>query len=142
MDKFQKLIANHAKYSDAVRQLKEQGCREAMMCKGIDPRTQELIIGSNKQPFWSLKNTSGAISCIQNAIEINKDDCEEESSYHSSGPLFSETWGHLVSEGKVCQHCIRVRELKAERVAMVRKLGATRAAITMVGRKMNEGGEK
>lgn len=144
MDKFQKLVANHAKYSDAVRDLKRQGVMELSKCMGINQKTQELIKNISSHPLLVISSSSHQhqVGCIDNAISINRDNSLEDQIHHGGGEPFSETWDYLVSEGKVCQHCIRVRELKAERVAMIRKLGATRAAITMAGRKINTGGQE
>lgn len=135
LDKYQKLIMQHAYYSDLIKDLKSRGGEQSGLCLGIDLVTNKL----GEKPPHPLFRSNRQISCIQNAIDCNND-ANVEGSIYGGLIAFQETWDELVEEGLVCQHCIEVRRLKRERMSAIAHMGAVRAAMTKMGRKLAQGG--
>lgn len=120
MADLEKLVADHAYWSDKIRELKKAGSFNYFECIKISAK-------KNKKP------------CIDAAIE-HLNQTREENPHDSYS--FEEIWENLDCEGDICQHCKNVRHLKKRRVMASRKLGGIRAAITRVGRRLNAEEEK
>jgi len=110
MDKYQKLFADHAHWADTVRYLKAAGEAEAAKCSN-----------------WP---NEACISLVYSEVGSLNGECMPYDGYS-----FDEVWesGTVM----VCDHCRNVRDLKAQRMAAIRKLGGIRAAITRMGRALN-----
>ena len=73
------------------------------------------------------------VTCIGAVFQARANEIKEDGWQAVS---FEELWDQAVFEGRVCAACQQMRRLKKERVAVSRKLGAIRAAITRVGRRL------
>lgn len=140
MDKYQKLILQHAYYSDLIRSLKDQGRNEASKCLGVDVKRGAL----GDKPFMPTidslldlraKDLEGRhrVNCIENAYTQMRD---ADQSFYEDSATFEEIYADLDAEGLVCPHCHNVRQLKKERMKAIRGLGAVRAAMTKAGRQL------
>lgn len=111
---YERLMRDHAYWAGRVRDLKRQSSDalwETSGC-GHDGRTCIDV-------------------AFQECGEMNEDDAPGE------GCTFEEVWESMLAEAKVCWHCQQMRRLKAERIQASRRLGAVRAAITRVGRRLS-----
>ncbi|SDI28447.1 hypothetical protein SAMN04487867_10492 [Vreelandella titanicae] len=137
LDKYQKLIMQHAYYSDLIKRLKREGYEEYGRC---DRPFRDVSKTKDQDTFdsdfiASLRRIKGdQFNCIGNAFAATL-------KMQAENPLeftFDEIYGELVACGLVCRHCENVRRLKEERTAASRKLGAVRGAMTRMGRKLAE----
>lgn len=139
LDKYQKLIMQHAKYSDLIKELKQKGAYESTQCLGVDTTKSALgekpFMDEQWEEMYQLKKPNNRVHCIQNAIDCNKDDNTQGEEFGEHF-YFEHTWKELIQEKLVCKHCIEVRRLKAERMKAIAHLGAVRAAMTKMGRKL------
>jgi hypothetical protein len=140
LDKYQKLIMQHAKYSDLIKELKQKGGEEYGLCFGVDLKTNTLGNQPSRQEvssdYLQLISISNRVNCIENAIDWMKDS-------HTEGDYwvtFDEAFADADAEGLVCPHCHEVRRLKRERMKAIAHMGAVRAAMTKMGRKLAQGG--
>jgi len=138
MDKYQKLIMQYAYYSDLIKDLKNKGGEEYILCLGVDTRTTTLgnkpFEAEKWEEMYQLKKPNARVNCIQNAIDWMKDS-------HTEGDYwvtFDEAFSDADAEGLVCAHCHEVRRLKRERMKAIAHLGAIRGAMTKMGRKLAE----
>lgn len=113
MSSIEKLIADHAYWSDEFRRLKAEGKIEYGSCAN-KRAPQESCIGLVYNEVASLN--------------------EESMPY--DGYSFDEVWEN--GEVDICDHCRKLRELKKKRIAASRKLGGIRAAMTRIGRRIND----
>lgn len=111
MNKFEKLISDHAFWSDEIKRLKEAGRDEFEKCTSLDEHQ---------------------LTCINMAYQDWVDD--KSNGFYSVD--FEEVYAELVTRGEICEHCIELRKLRKQRIAARRRLGQIRSAITMAGRKI------
>lgn len=138
LDKYQKLIMQHAYYSDLIKELKQKGGEEHGLCFGVDLKTNTLGDQPSRQEvssdYLQLIRISNRVNCIGNAIEWMKDSHTEGSHWVT----FDEAFDDADAEGLICPHCHEVRRLKRERMSAIAHMGAVRAAMTKMGRKLAE----
>ena len=114
---YERLMRDHAFWADRVSELKRQ--------------SSEALGGAS----CYLHNREGK-TCIALAFDECRDINQQEG---PDNPIsFEEVWEELDCEGKVCDACKLMRQLKAERMVASRRLGAVRAAITRVGRRLDK----
>ena len=111
MNKFEKLISDHAYWSDEVRRLRADGTAEFEKCKSLGEYQ---------------------LTCINMAYQDWVDD--KSNGFYSVD--FEDVYAELVARGEICEHCIELRKLRKQRIAARRRLGQIRSAITMAGRKI------
>jgi len=146
MANLEKLIADHAYWSDKREELRRLGVLEIVKCNGMQRTYHEKPNSCESyfeimpfEPYYS------GVNCIQHAFNIKKEyESEHDHAYYNEGLSYEEIWEGLHEEnnGKYwepCEHCKKVRELKKERGKAGMKLGQIRGAITRAGRKLNEG---
>jgi hypothetical protein len=118
----QKLVADHAYWADEIRRLKKAGEDEAAQCvhlkAGTAPEEIPMTFGTN---------------CIQRAWdELQKERTADPLERWEYDEIFEDM------EPEPCEHCRKVRELRRERMRASKRLGAVRAAITRVGRRLKQ----
>ncbi len=121
--RIQKLVVNHAFWADEIQRLKKAGQDEAARCIYLEPSSitragtgLQLMFGTN---------------CIQRAW----DELQKERTAHPFEHWeYDEIFENM--EPEPCEHCRKVRELRRERMKASKRLGAVRAAITRVGRRL------
>lgn len=118
------LARDHALCADKIRRLKKLGQDESALCERIQPQ-----IGENRLPYLP-----GDQSCIETTFNEWRASLPENG--YDDGESFEEAWTESVTEGLICIHCQNVRSLKRERVKAQVRLGAIRAAITRMGRRI------
>lgn len=122
----EKLARDHAYWADRVRTLKKLGEQSA---SGCDRR--QMKSGLSDQENWARANGD---TCIHVAYgEWRNSDLNELGQYETG---FEEFWEEAILEGRACLACQNVRRYKAERMQARNRLGAVRAAITRVGRRL------
>ncbi|MBO2552623.1 hypothetical protein I6M38_11595 [Shewanella algae] len=116
-DKILKLLADHAYWSDKKRELKAESLTEFHSCDGIDT-------AGEGRDFHSFGK-----HCYERANELRN---EISTQYYI--PSFDECFNEI----EPCEHCIRHKELRKQWAQASRRLGNVRAAITRIGRRINE----
>ena len=108
IDKIMDLLSKRAKLTMEFKKLKQEGSREFCLCTGP--------IGG----------------CLQMSH------CEWESSrcdnYLYDYTRFEDWYLADVDEGKICEHCQKVRKLKRERGVIGKKLGNVNSQLTVIGK--------
>lgn len=126
MKGLEKLAHDHAYWADRVRTLKRLGEQSA---SGCDRRQRKADLPDTEN--WARANGD---TCIQAAYEEWRNSDLNEYGQYETG--FEEFWDEAISEGRACLSCQNVRRYKAERMQARKRLGAVRAAITRVGRRL------
>lgn len=128
MDNLKRLFRDHAYWADERKRLKREGEEAAEKCE----RVQQAVQAVTLKNLAAISSTENCISYVFSEVrELNRD-CPP----FDDGYSYEEVWHNLLAEGEVCEHCQRVRELKKQRMYAGTRLGAVRAAITRVGRKL------
>lgn len=125
----EKLVRDHAHWADRARELKELGSKAADICARRQPKP-----GMSDEERWRALNSENCIAATYNDWDKNSDPRE----YGGREQSFEEWWHEARASGDACDACQRVRDLRAERMLARRRLGAVRAAITRVGRALQE----
>lgn len=115
----EKLVIDHAYWSDEVRRLKKAGEKASEICAKYRPSGSVIL--ANRGPY----------SCIEAAW----------AEYNGQEPREFGDWMHyddVFEHSEPCEHCISVRKLKAKRMQARRRLGSVRGAITRVGRSLSD----
>lgn len=124
----EKLLINHAYWSDRIRELKElssQAISDCTRLREMTESTESLVFDG-----WTGRPTPhNCIEYVYSSWSSGFDPVYENIT-------FEEVWADAVVEGDVCQSCQDVRRYKTERISARRRLGAIRAAITRVGRRL------
>lgn len=139
LDKYQKLIMQHAHYSDLINSLKAQSRVHFAACahpyRDYSKTDESWTFGEGF--MQALRKVKGdQINCITNAYAATSKVCDDNGELYT----FDEIWSELEAEGFVCHHCKELRRLKAERKQASRKLGYVRGAMTKMGRKLAQRG--
>jgi len=123
----QKLVADHAHWADEIRRLKKAGEDEAVQCIHLEKSTIKAAKSIGSVPLMFGTN------CIQRAW----DELQEE---RAADPFERWEYDEIFEdmEPEPCEHCRKVRELRRERMRASKRLGAVRAAITRVGRRLKQ----
>lgn len=121
LEQYQNLIANHAYWAGEVKKLKEEGSKEFSLCKAATMEANyENCIGQQLDK-WKLEMAEAE---WQDRIDFNN------------------FYLDAVSNGDVCEHCQKLRELKDKRTFASKRLGQVRSAITRIGNKLNSDNAK
>lgn len=123
----QKLVADHAFWADEIRRLKKAGQEEAAACIYLEAST---IKAASSNGSRSLMHGTNCIERAWNELQ------EERAVSPFEHWEYDEIFENL--EPEACEHCRKVRELRRERMNASKRLGAVRAAITRVGRRLQE----
>lgn len=115
MADLEKLIVQHAYWSDVKNGLRKLGAAEAAQCVRL--------------------NTPPQNNCFDFTVN-------ELSKLRDENPSESISFDDVWDESDPCEHCIAVRRLRAERIKASKHLGAVRAAMTMAGRRLIKAGAK
>ena len=114
MSKLENLIAGHAYWTDKKAELKAQSSKEYHLCDRVNQFDYDGHCFNKAHEHWQAE------------IEM----AQEEQSYGQ--PYFDDSFDEI----EPCDHCIKSRSIKAEKVKASRRLGQIRSAITRVGRKL------
>lgn len=121
----EKLLINHAYWSDRIRELKDLSSKATSDCTRLREMTESLV----KNGWIGRPTPHNCIEYVYSSWSSDLDPVYENIT-------FEEVWADAVIEGDVCQSCQDVRRYKTERISARRRLGAIRAAITRVGRRL------
>ena len=119
LEKLQNIFAKYSFLSDEIRRLKAEGELESSKCTSLYINSIGMVNGE---------------TCIQKCHEAAITGCLESDGSTS----FELEWEIAVDDGDICEHCIKVRAIKVQRVHAQRRLGSVRANITKIGRKFNK----
>lgn len=123
--RIQKLIADHAYWADEIRRLKKAGQEAAAACIYLEASTIKAASSNGSRSLMHGTN------CIERAWnELQEIRTENPFEGYSYDEVFEEM------EPEPCEHCRKVRDLRRERMRASKRLGAVRAAITRVGRRL------
>jgi len=134
----EKLIVDHAYWSDKRNELKRLGGIEISKCNG----SQRKFVKSNIKDIFGIGDHFQGPNCIDHAYASYKEELSGYAEYYGGENMtFEEIWqGNLEGDNGEpwlpCEHCKKVRELKAERVKAGRRLGQIRGTMTKLGRKL------
>lgn len=123
LEQYQNLIASHAYWAGEVKKLKEEGSKEFNLCETSGPQT-------------NYEN------CIGQQINKWKADTPAIRTMYDDLISFEDFYSDAISNGEVCEHCQRLRELKDKRSFASKRLGQVRSAITRIGNKLNSDNAK
>lgn len=105
----EKLLMGHAHWTAERKRLKAEGCESMSKC---------------------VQLADGNKSCI---AEIYHDwQSAEVNEWGEISITYDELWVEGIEEGRVCEHCQSVRELKRQRMNAGRRLGAVRTCDRLV----------
>ena len=140
MTNLEKLVADHAYWSDKRKELKRLGTVEIAKCNG----SQRVLVTQSDQhkfltpvefePYYTGEN------CIEYAYSVVRNEYIEPDCYeYDIGISYEEIWNgnHEDANGnpwEPCEHCKKVRELKKERGKAGMRLGQIRGTMTRIGR--------
>lgn len=116
MGDLQRLFIDHAKWADRSRALRNAGKEMSAQCS----RIRQLDVARH--------------NCIEKVFHECLNMNKEAAPY--DGYSYEEVWEEAVASNEVCPACQEVRRLRFERMNAQRRLGAIRAAITRVGRRL------
>lgn len=125
MGDLERLIIDHAKWADRVRILRDTGKDAASQCWHGYP---------SEAPTPDILDEAAGTNCIEKVFHTCLRMNEEAMPY--DGYSYEEVWEEAVASDEVCPACQEVRRLRSERMNAQRRLGAIRAAITRVGRRL------
>ena len=134
MANLEKLIADHAYWSDERKRLHAEFVMKLDSCTGMQRKKKD-------KPISWLGEDSGTLfgmDCFNYAFQEVKNYISEYDSI-----TFEEVWegctSHTNGEFWVpCQSCKEALEIRLQKANAGRRLGAVRAAITRVGRELNK----
>lgn len=130
MADLKRLAMEHARWSRVKRDTKKEASQ--IDCDRNSPEQAHF----NGGDFFARIS---AENCIERVYRLVAD-ANSEMSYDDQ-VSFPEVWDEELASDNVCPGCIRIRELKRERVEASRKLGQIRSAITKAGEHLLKGGE-
>lgn len=119
MADLQRLAMEHARWSRVKRETKKEAGQ----------------IDCKRQSAEGLSPLHDAESYRENCIEFVYrlvSGMKADTPYDNQ-VSFAEVWDEELAGGNVCPGCVRIRELKRQRVEASRKLGQIRSAITKAG---------
>src|SRR5690554_6763234 len=128
MADLQRLAMEHARWSRVKRETKREASQ--IECDRKKP-TQAHLNGGDFFDLFSAEN------CIEWVYRLVSD----INAAYGDQVSFTDIWDEEIAGGNVCSGCIRIRELKRQRVEASRKLGQIRSAITKAGEHLLKVGE-
>lgn len=132
MANLERLAMQHAKWSRVKREAKSaasQAYCKRQSIEGLSPlHDAEDYLRAQEQE-----------NCIERVYRLVSDMNAEQP--FDIQVNFDDVWQDELAGGNVCQQCIRIRELKRQRVEASRKLGQIRSAITKAGDHLLKVGE-
>lgn len=132
MADLQRLAMEHARWSRVKRETKKEAGQ--IECKrqstdGLSPLhdTEEYFNATSRE------------NCIERVYRLVSNINAEQP--YDDQVSFDDVWDEEIILGNVCPGCVRIRELKRQRVDASRKLGQIRSAITKAGEHLLKAGE-
>lgn len=119
MSDLERLIRDHAKWADRARHLRKAGAERIAECRHFQGMPDGGPLPQN---------------CIERVFDDMRTMNNESAPY--LGFSYEEVWEEAVLSEEVCPACQEVRRLRSERMNAQCRLGAIRAAITRVGRRL------
>jgi len=119
MADLQRLAMEHARWSRVKRETKKEAgqiyCERQQSAEGLS----SFLIPSRRE---------NCIEFVYRLVSGMKADTP-----YDNQVSFAEVWDEELAGGNICPGCVRIRELKRQRVEASRKLGQIRSAITKAG---------
>lgn len=132
MADLKRLAMEHARWSRVKRETKKEAGQ--IDCERQVPTR---LVKGEREPFFI---PSSRENCIEFVYRLVSDmNAEQPFDVQVS---FDDVWDEELAGGNVCPGCVRIRELKRQRVEASRKLGQIRSAITKAGEHLLKVGEK
>lgn len=129
MANLERLAMEHARWSRVKRETKKEAGQ-------IDCKRQST---EGLSPFHDTEAWASRENCIEFVYRLVSDTNAEQP--FDVQVSFNEVWDDELAGGNVCPGCVRIRELKRQRVEASRKLGQIRSAITKAGEHLLKAGE-
>lgn len=133
MADLQRLAMEHARWSRVKRETKKEAGQ--IECKRQS--TEGLSPLHDTETYFNATSRENCIEFVYRLVS----DMNAETAYDDQ-VSFTDVWDEELAGGNVCPGCVRIRELKRQRVEASRKLGQIRSAITKAGEHLLKDGEK
>jgi len=132
MADLQRLAMEHARWSRVKRETKKEAGQ--IECKRQS--TEGLSLPHDTEAYFNATSRENCIEFVYRLVS----DMNAETPYDDQ-VSFTDVWDEELAGGNVCPGCVRIRELKRQRVEASRKLGQIRSAITKAGEHLLKDGE-
>lgn len=132
MANLERLAMQHAKWSRVKRETKKEAgqieCKR-QSAEGLSPL-------HDTEAYFNVTSRENCIEFVYRLVS----NINAEQPYDDQ-VSFADVWDEELAGGNVCPGCVRIRELKRQRVDASRKLGQIRSAITKAGEHLLKAGE-